>query len=148
MAEPPVSDGIEIETARPERTADFWAERERMHLSESYGFRVVWHEQSHDIIATRGGTIIGALRMRISASLAHLDAVFVEPAERACGIGRTLLDRAEDTAIYYNCHKVTLSVPADGTARLFFERCGYRAEAVLQQHTFKLDVAILRKFLL
>jgi hypothetical protein len=39
-------------------------------------------------------------------------------------------------------------VPAGGEARAFFEACGYKLEAVLPQHTFKLDVAVLRKFLL
>jgi len=59
-----------------------------------------------------------------------------------------LLARAEEIANYYNCHKVTLEVPATGAARAFFEACGYKTEAVLPQHTFKKDVAILRKFLL
>ena len=45
-------------------------------------------------------------------------------------------------------HKVTLEVPAAGDARAFFETCGYKLEATLPQHTFKLDVAVLRKFLL
>jgi hypothetical protein len=33
-------------------------------------------------------------------------------------------------------------------AQRFFEACGYKLDAVLAQHTFKLDVALLRKFLL
>jgi hypothetical protein len=39
-------------------------------------------------------------------------------------------------------------VPAQGAAREFFEAAGYKLEAILPQHTFKLDVAVLRKFLL
>ncbi len=36
----------------------------------------------------------------------------------------------------------------DGAALKFFLCSGYHLEAVLPQHTFKLDVAMVRKFLL
>ena len=36
----------------------------------------------------------------------------------------------------------------DHDAQKFFTACGYVVEAVIPQHTFKLDVALLRKFLL
>ena len=42
--------------------------------------------------------------------------------------------------------KVTLEAPADLPARAFFEACGYKTEAILPQHTWKLDVAVMRKF--
>ena len=70
------------------------------------------------------------------------------PAWRRRGIGRRLVARAEELANYYNCHKLTLEVPLEGAAREFFEGAGYKLEATLPQHTFKLDVAVLRKFLL
>ncbi len=139
---------IEIEDVRPERTATFRREHEREALSTLWNFRVVWHEQSHEIAATRGTEIVGVLRLRIAASLAHVESFFIVPGERRRGTGRALLTRAENVANYYNCHKVTLEVPADLPARTFFEACGYHLEAVLPQHTWKLDVAIMRKFLL
>jgi hypothetical protein len=43
---------------------------------------------------------------------------------------------------------MTVEVFDGRAAQQFFERCGYKTEAVLPQHTFKLDVAVLRKFLL
>lgn len=139
---------VEIEDVRPERTAAFRAAHEREALSTLWNFRVVWHEQHHEIAATRDGEILGVLRLRIAASLAHVDSFFVAADERGRGIGRAMLARAENVANYYNCHKVTLEVPADLPARAFFEACGYHVEAVLPQHTWKLDVAIMRKFLL
>lgn len=148
MSEPVAAAQIEIATARPERTDAYWRDRRRDFLSELWSFRVVWHEQTHELIATHEGAIVGALRLRIAASLAHLEALFVDPEFRGIGIGPRLLAEAEDIAVYYNCHKVTLEVPSGGHAQTFFERNDYRVEALLQQHTFKLDVAVLRKFLL
>ena len=139
---------VEIEAVQPERTADFRRAHEREALSTEWNFRVIWHEQRHEFAATRGETVVGALGLRIAASLAHVDAVIVAPAERRRGIGRALLDSAERLANYYNCHKMTLEAPAGLPAQTFFEACGYKLEAILPQHTWKLDVAVMRKFLL
>jgi GNAT superfamily N-acetyltransferase len=91
---------------------------------------------------------VGALGTRIAASLAHVEALYVVPERRGNGIGRALLARCEEIANYYNCHKVSAGVMNASPALRFFQGCGYHVEAVLPQHTFKLDVAMVRKFLL
>ena len=139
---------LEIEQTRPGETDVFWRQHDRDWRTELWNFRVVWHEQSHDIVAREGDDTFGALRLRIAASLAHVEALYVLPAHRRGGIGRLLISRAEEIANYYNCHKVTVPVLHDGTAQRFFASCGYVVEAVIPQHTFKLDVALMRKFLL
>ncbi len=139
---------VEIESVRPERTAAFRREHEREALSTQWNFRVVWHEQRHEFAATIAGGVVGVLALRIAASLAHVDSLVVAAQHRRTGIGRRLLARAETVATYYNCHKVTLEAPADYPARTFFAACDYKTEAILPQHTWKLDVAVMRKFLL
>jgi ribosomal protein S18 acetylase RimI-like enzyme len=139
---------IEIESVRPERTRAFWSEHEREALSSLYEFRVVWHEQTHELAATSSEEIVGVLRMRIAASLVRLEMLVTAPAHRRLGIGRALLTRCEELGKYYNCHKVALEVPANGAAQAFLTACGYKTEAILPQHVFKLDCAAMRKFLL
>ncbi len=139
---------IDIENVQPERTRAFWSANERDALSALYDFRVVWHEQTHEFAATQGEEIVGALRMRIAASLARLEIVTVMPAHRRQGVGRALATRCEELANYYNCHKVTVEVPVNGAAQAFLAACGYKTEAILPQHAFKLDMAVMRKFLL
>jgi GNAT superfamily N-acetyltransferase len=95
-----------------------------------------------------GETMLGAAQIRIAASLAAVERIVVLPEQRRRGIGRSLLQSAADVANYYNCHKMTALVPHHSAAQTFFERCDYRVEAVLPQHTFKLDMAAMRKFLL
>ena len=137
-----------VETAKPGEADGFWRAHDRDWRSELWNFRVVWHEQSHDVVAKDGERIVAALRLRIAASLAHVEALYVLRGNRKRGLGRMLLARAEELAKYYNCHKVSVAVFADHPAQTFFEHCGYKTEALLAQHTFKLDVAMLRKFLL
>jgi GNAT superfamily N-acetyltransferase len=139
---------IHIERAQPDRTQAFWSVNERAGLSELYAFRVVWHELAYELAAVRDEEIVGALRMRVAASLAHLELLIVEPSQRWKGVGRALLTNCEELASYYNCHKVTVEVPVNGVAQVFLLACGYKTEAILPQHTFKLDIAVMRKFLL
>jgi GNAT superfamily N-acetyltransferase len=140
---------FEIESAKPGETDGFWKAHDRDARSELWAFRVVWHEQTHDLLARGGaGEIVAALRLRIAASLGHVEALYVVRAQRRSGAGRELLSRAEDVSNYYNCHKMTVPVLHGGEAQKFFLACGYVVEAVIPQHTFKLDVALLRKFLL
>jgi GNAT superfamily N-acetyltransferase len=139
---------LEIESAKPGETDAFWKAHDRDWRTELWNFRVIWHEQMHDVIARDDGEIAGVLRLRIAASLGTLEALYVLPDRRRRGIGRLLVSRAEELSNYYNCHKVSVAVFHDRPAQSFFTACGYKIDAVIPQHTFKLDVALLRKFLL
>ena len=139
---------VEIVHVQPEAVMEFVRRTEREALKSFYDFSVIWHEQQHDFAAIDGNEMIGVAQIRIAASLAHVDRIIVLPARRRQGIGRDLLHAASEAANYYNCHKMTALVPHHSAAQTFFERCDYREEAVLPQHTFKLDMAAMRKFLL
>jgi GNAT superfamily N-acetyltransferase len=139
---------IEILRVQPDAVAEFYRGAEREALKTFYGFSVIWHEQTHDFVARDGERVVGAATIRICASLGHVEKVAVAEDARRHGVGRRLLDAADDLAKYYNCHKMTVLVPHRSAAQEFFEACGYREEAVLPQHTFKLDMTALRKFLL
>jgi GNAT superfamily N-acetyltransferase len=139
---------VEIARVRSGDVSPFYRAVEREALRALYDFSVVWHEQVQDFAAIDGDATVAAATIRIAASLAHVERIVVESQRRRSGIGRRLLDEAADVASYYNCHKMSALVPHGSAAQRFFEACGYREEAVLPQHTFKLDVAVLRKFLL
>ena len=139
---------VEIVRVQPEAVEAFVRRGEREALKTFYDFSVVWHEQSYDFAAMDGEQMAGVAQIRVAASLAHVERVIVLPEMRRRGIGRDLLQAAAEVANYYNCHKMTALVPHRSAAQQFFERCDYREEAVLPQHTFKLDMAVLRRFLL
>jgi GNAT superfamily N-acetyltransferase len=140
---------IEIARVQPEAIANFYRANEREGLRALYDFSVVWHEQVYDFAAIDdGGVTTGAASIRVAASVAQVERIVVAAAHRRTGIGRRLLDAVADAASYYNCHKMSAFVPHRSSAQRFFEACDYREEAILSQHTFKLDVAVLRKFLL
>jgi len=139
---------IEIARVQPERIAEFMRTSQREALKTFYDFSVIWHEQVHQFAALEHEKVIGAAEIRIAASLAHVESIVVAPSHRRQSVGRRLLEAASDVANYYNCHKMTLLVPHKSAIQKFFEACDYKEEAVLPQHTFKLDMAVMRKFLL
>ncbi len=139
---------VEIRRVADESVSEYLKTAEREARTTFWNFAVVWHEQTHDVAALDGEAVIGGARVRIAASLAHIEAVVVRPDYRRRGIARELLERLEEIGNYYNCHKMTIEVPHRSAAQTFFEHCGYHEEAVLPQHTWKVDHAVMRKFLL
>ena len=139
---------LEILRVQPQDAQTFFRANEREAYSTAYGFPVIWHEQRHAFLAQQDGALVGAAQIHVAASLAIVEKIVVLPEFRLRGVGRELLEQAAAVANYYNCHKMTAQTLHNGTAQAFFEACGYKIEAVLPQHTFKLDIAVLRKFLL
>jgi GNAT superfamily N-acetyltransferase len=139
---------LEIVRLQPEALEAFYGEREREALRAFYEFPVIWHEQRYGFAARDGESIVAAGTLFVAASLGRVERLVVAPERRRGGLGRAILAEMADVANYYNCHKMTAMVPHLRAAQRFFEACGYGVEAVLPQHTFKLDMAMMRKYLL
>ena len=139
---------LEIVRLQPDALEAFYREHEREALRAFYEFPVIWHEQRYGFAACDGESIVAAGTLFVAASLGRVEQLIVAPERRRSGIGRGMLAQMADVANYYNCHKMTAMVPHQRTAQRFFEACDYGVEAVLPQHTFKLDMAMMRKYLL
>ncbi|MBV8726258.1 MAG: GNAT family N-acetyltransferase [Candidatus Eremiobacteraeota bacterium] len=139
---------VEVVRLHDDRAGTFFQKARREALNTMWGFNVVWHEQTYDVAAIADDEIVGALRMRVAESLGYVEEIMVLPERRRHGIGRRMLETAAEIGSYNNCHKLTVAVPHRSGAQTFFEVCGFREEAVLPQHAWKKDVAVLRKFLL
>jgi len=141
---------LPVEIVRPQLVAveGFYAAHAREELRAFYEFPVIWHEQRYAFAATDGEVMVAAGTLLVAASLGAIDRLVVDPAHRRKGIGRAIVEQMADVANYYNCHKMTAMVPHDRSAQRFLEACGYGVEAVLPQHTFKLDMALMRRYLL
>ncbi len=139
---------VELVRLQPQALDPFYRAHDREALRAFYEFPVIWHEQSYGFAAVDGEETLAGGTLRVAASLGNIDRLIVAPAHRRSGLGRAILAEMADVANYYNCHKMTAMVPQGRSAQRFFEACGYAVEAVLPQHTFKLDMAMMRKFLL
>jgi GNAT superfamily N-acetyltransferase len=131
-----------------ESLADFYRAREREALASFYGFPAPRIESVYGFAAVEEGETVGAGTLRVADLLGHVERIVVDTQHRRRGVGRAIAGQMAEVARYYNCHKMTVMAPHRLAAQQFFEACGYRVEAVLPQHAFKLDIAVLRKFLL
>jgi GNAT superfamily N-acetyltransferase len=139
---------LELVRLLPEKGEGFFKAHERESLRAFYEFPVIWHEQRYGFAAMDGDLMVAASVLYVAASLGEIERLVVGDEYRRRGLGRRLVDEMADVANYYNCHKMTVMVPHGRGAEKFFEACGYGVEAVLPQHTFKLDMALMRKYLL
>ena len=139
---------VEVVRVAAESLAPFYGAHEREALRAFYEFPVIWHEARYGFAVRSGESIEAAGTLLVAASLGTVERLVVAPERRRSGYGRAILGEMADVANYYNCHKMTAMVPHQRTAQRFFEACGYGVEAVLAQHTFKLDMAMMRKYLL
>ena len=139
---------VEVVRLSPEAVSAFYARHERKALRAFYEFPVIWHEARYAFAVRSGEEIVAASTLLVAASLGTIERIIVAPEYRRRGYGRAMLTEMADVANYYNCHKMSVMVPHLRSAQRFFEACGYGVEAVLPQHTFKLDMAMMRKYLL
>jgi GNAT superfamily N-acetyltransferase len=139
---------VEVVRLEAAELEPFYREREREALRAFYEFPVIWHEQTYGFAVREDECIVAAGSLLVSASLGQIAKLLVDPQHRRRGAGRAIVTEMADVANYYNCHKMTVMVPHQRSAQRFFEACGYGTEAVLPQHTFKLDMALMRKYLL
>jgi predicted GNAT family N-acyltransferase len=78
------------------------------------------------LVALRGDTVIGTLRIVVSGAGAKIGRMAVLAAERKGGVGTGLMDRAHEFARTMNVKEVTLH--AQLTAKEFYARLGYCEE--------------------
>lgn len=141
---------MQVEVARVpvESLETFYRLHERESLRAFYEFPVIWHEARYAFAIESGEAIVAAGTLKVAASLGEIERIIVAPEHRRNGYARAIVAEMADVANYYNCHKMSVMVPHLRSAQRFFEACGYGVEAVLPQHTFKLDMALMRKYLL
>jgi len=85
------------------------------------------------ITARRGDEVIGTATGAVRGREAYLARLIVDGGERGTGVGSHLLAAFEGRAVDAGCARLTLRTQAEGTARGFYERRGWRAYATLHR---------------
>lgn len=127
------ADALTIRLARPQERLDLEALQRRASLAlPEYREQIEAHPEVIEVPAEQiaeGQVLIAELEGRIAGFAAviagELDGLFVEPDLWKHGIGAALVEAAAHEA---RMQGLSLTVTANPTARLFYEKCGFTVE--------------------
>lgn len=115
--------------------------------AEHYGKPVVWTKKYFHLIAEKEGETVGSLRLEVSSGVAYVDAIIVGHDTVGKGVGKALMEKAEEIAREQQSHKIFLNTGKDWEAPKFYEKLGYKKSADLPNHYFHVDFIEMTKFL-
>ena len=88
-------------------------------------------EKDPILVADVHGAIAGVVHVRVTGSVGYFGMLAVDPQASGAGLGRSLLDAAEEHCRRAGCSTMTLSTGEERTGIIpWYERRGYRIQSV------------------
>ena len=141
---------IQVQTnPEPDRDLETFLEREweAWYRLMDYDPAVDWGGAAVRIVARDGNGVVAAVAVgRIRAGVGHLSELMVAELLRRQGLATELLKRFEEHCRAAGCHKLTVHTDLDGPAHGFYERNGWRREAVFRRDRGGRDFVRLFRF--
>ena len=114
---------------------------------EYYGKDVRWKEKTLFLKATEGKKIIGSLKMHIEGRGVEVSSIIIAKDFRGKGVGRKLMEGAENLAKKLRCHKMWLETGEGWDAEYLYKSLGYKTTTKLPKHYLKRDFILYTKFI-
>jgi len=115
---------------------------------EHYGKLVDFTKKKYKFVAkTDSGKIIGTLDLTIELNLAYVKSLLVGFKFRKIGVGKQLIETAENFAKDKKCTKVWLETNKGWAAEKFYKKVGYKVTGIHKNHILNQKTLILTKFL-
>lgn len=99
------------------------------------------------LVAREGDAIAGYVKATLDMGALYIDGILVAAGYQGRGIGKRLMDAAEQEGRRRGAHKVWLQTGADWDARFLYERLGYERTGILKEQYARKDFLIYEKFL-
>lgn len=131
----------------PQNAIDFVKHEWKVADVTHFGKEIQWKKNHQAIIAQDDEKIVGVLELTIQAGVMYIDELIVEGTKHGQGIGKTLMEKAEEIAQENKLHKIYLDTGENWSAVKFYEKLGYKKTAVLPKHYVGIDYFIFTKFL-
>lgn len=83
------------------------------------------------LVAEHAGRLIGAVQVRVDGATGYFGMLAVDTSARRAGIGRTLVEAAEEHCRRAGCTVMTMSTGEDRTELIpYYEKMGYRVTSI------------------
>lgn len=114
---------------------------------EHYGRPVEWNQKDFLFKATDGDQIVGTISGEHESGVLYVYSLIVAADKRGQGIGKALMEKAEEFGKEFKAHKIHLMTGSDWKSNKFYESLGFTKVADLPQHHFKKDFVVYNKFI-
>jgi ribosomal protein S18 acetylase RimI-like enzyme len=124
-------------------------EKTEWHLAdiEHYGKPIDFKKKKYKFLAeSDSGEITGTLDLIIEVNLAFIESLIVGSKFRRIGVGKKLLQAAENLARDKQCTKIWLETNLGWSAEAFYEKNGYEVTGVHEKHIMNQKTLIFTKF--
>lgn len=111
-------------------------------LEENY-----WDKKKFYFIAEDNGEIFGVLKGHYMAGVMHISEFIIEESRRGTGIGKKMMEKAENLAKEQKIHLINLKTGIGWKAVKFYKTLGYRIEGKMKKYYAKTDFYIMVKYL-
>jgi ribosomal protein S18 acetylase RimI-like enzyme len=111
-----------------------------------YGKPDNWIEEEFVFKAVEDGEIVGTIYGEFAAGVLYIDDIVVAKDKRGSGIGRMLMEKAEEFGRTLKAHKSYLITWEDGAVTGFYEKLGYKKTGDFVNHYYHTDFVIYEKF--
>lgn len=99
------------------------------------------------LVAEQMDRLIGAVQVRVAGASGYFGMLAVDPAARRAGVGRALVEAAEDHCRRAGCTLMTMSTGEDRSELFpYYERMGYRVTSIEPSRSaaFKRTIRIVK----
>jgi ribosomal protein S18 acetylase RimI-like enzyme len=111
-----------------------------------YGEGNDWVEEDFVFKAEDNGEIVGTIYGKYAAGVLYIDDLIVTKTKRGSGIGRQLMEKAEEFGQRMKAHKAYLITGEEWKeARGFYEKLGYKKTGDFVNHYHNSDFVIYEK---
>jgi ribosomal protein S18 acetylase RimI-like enzyme len=114
---------------------------------EHFGREIEWDTKKYFIKAEKNDEVVGTLELVVEGGVGKIHTLLVGKNEHGKGIGRSLIQKAEEITKKQNGHKLYLTTGKEWEAVKFYKAVGFEITGELKNHYFNIDFVELTKFL-
>lgn len=112
---------------------------------EHFGRALEWDTKMYFLKAEDKSGILGTMELKIEGGIGKINTRLVTNTNQRKGVGKALMQKAEELTRKLNGHKMFVITGKDWNAVKFYEALGYRKSGDLPNHYFNVDFMELSK---
>lgn len=120
-----------------------WKEYDIQH----FGHPIEWDTKVYFLNAEDETGILGTLEFKVEGGVGKINTLLVGKGNQRKGVGKALMEKAEEITKKQNGHKLFLMTGKGWEAIKFYEVMGFKKTAEVNNHYFNTDFIELTKFI-